>query len=286
MNSTNETPSSAFDPGFSRLIDAISEQIANLISMVIAVITKKMETADAIFYLGALNEEPTALYFLIITSDTEQRKSESLNSMVEESCRAISKVVVFVHNARNVRGAVKGSNHFFSNILLNKPLVYLSGRYILPKPSGLNYPLFLQKAAKVWALWYGMAIDHIAGASFFLERGNNRLALFCLHQATECILKAINRAITGYRIEVHNLSRLLLISTLYTGKLTEVFPTNDEEERSAFNLLKDAYTDSRYKDNFEPDHAQVSALYGHVVRLQVQADKLYLAHISAMDNAI
>lgn len=286
MNTAKENHSPTFVPCFSRLTDTLSTEATAMVPMIILIIQKKLETADAVYYLGMLQETPFIMYFLIITSDDEQRNSSSLNSMIEESCRGLATVTVFVHNAHNVESAVNKGNIFFNSILLHKKLLYLSGRKMLPQPQAINYLLFMQNAVKIWGVWYNTAIDFITGASFYMDRGNNRLALFSLHQATECILKAINRAIIGYKIDVHNLSRLLTISTLYTKNLIDVFPMEEEEGKLAFDLLKDAYTDSRYKDNYEPDANTVKELYGKVVRLQAEAERLYLAHISSVDNVV
>lgn len=91
---------------------------------------------------------------------------------------------------------------------------------------------------------------------------------------------------TGYRIEVHNLSRLLTISTLYSDDLTQVFPTRTDKRILEFDLLKRAYSESRYKDDFEPEPQQVKTLLGQVQRLQEEAERLYLAHLAMLDSAL
>jgi HEPN domain-containing protein len=271
MKNLTETPTKRYLPGFTALDETFK---------------KKLTTCEAVFFLGTLKRDKPVLYFLIITSDDEERNGFCLNSMVEESCRNISAITVFVHNANMITSAVNGGNYFFSSILLHKKLIYLSGNLILPVPKGLNYVSLIEKAVKIWERWDNMSTDFLSGASFYLEQKNYRLALFLLHQSTECVLKAINRAMTGYRIEVHNLSRLLVISTLYTDNLTEVFPMKTENGVMEFDLLKRAYNEARYKDEFEPEEAQVKTLFSHVQRLQEEAERLYLTHLNMLDSAI
>ena len=284
MNIIQETNTGTFVPGFGRLDDTIDDSNRLLLPQLVKVMTGKLKTTVAIYFLGTLGKRDKPVpYFLIITSNSEQRNSLSLVSMVEESCQGIAPVIVFVHNADNVITAATGGNHFFASILLHRSLVYLSGDLLLPKPGPLNYPLHLQAARKIWERWYGMSLEFSEGAKFYVERKNYRLALFSLHQATECILKAINRAVTGYRIEVHNLSRLLTISTLFSNNLMDVFPMKTEDGILEFDLLKHAYTQSRYKDDFEPEEKQVKALFHHVLRLQEESQTLYIDNGSSID---
>ena len=286
MTHLTETPTKRYLPGFTALDETITDEASKLIPQLLAKFKKKLTTCEAVFFLGTLKRDKPVLYFLIITSNDEERNGFCLNSMVEESCRNFSPVTVFVHNANMITGAVNGGNYFFSSILLHKKLIYLSGNLILPVPTGLNYIALIEKAIKIWERWDNMSTDFLSGASFYLEQQNYRLALFLLHQSTECVLKAINRAITGYRIEVHNLSRLLVISTLYTDNLTEVFPMKTENGVMEFDLLKRAYNEARYKDEFEPEEAQVKTLFGHVQRLQEEAERLYFTHLNMLDSAM
>jgi HEPN domain-containing protein len=286
MDTLQENTPRTFVPGFARLDDRIDEHAETLLPQLVRLMNHKLPTTVAAYFLGTLRKETPVLYFLIITSNNEQRDTLSLNSMVEEACKDIASVVVFVHNANNVVTSVDHGNHFFSSILLYRRLVYLSGDTLLPVPSSLNYTLFAQKSSKIWERWYNMSLDFTEGARFYVARANCRLALFSLHQATECVLKAINRVITGYQVEVHNLSRLLTISTLYSDNLVEAFPMRTEDGKLAFDLLKRAYSQSRYKDDFDPDSEHLKSLFYSVVRLQEEAKKLYTYHIGSIDSAI
>ncbi|MVN92674.1 HEPN domain-containing protein [Mucilaginibacter aquatilis] len=273
-------------PGFARLDDRIDEQAINVIPKLVAHIISRLVTTAAIYYLGRLKDESAVPYFLVIAANREQRESLSLNAMIEQTSGELGQLIVFVHNANHVCMALSNGSHFFNSILSGKTLVYLSGEIMLPKAQCLNYPLYLQQANKVWERWHTMSLEFGAGAEFYLGRGNFRLALFALHQATECVLKGINRAITGYKIEVHNLTRLLTISTLYSESLVEVFPMKDNEGNLEFDLLKGAYSHSRYSDDFEPEEGMVKSLQYQVKRLQQAAETLYHTHISSLDTAV
>ena len=284
MEIANETIKWALKPGFDNLDVEINEEQGSVITKVIAMMKHKLPTTEVAYFLGNLKNDTNTLYFLVITANTEKQEGFALNSMLEESCRSIAQVIALVHNAVNVfNAAIKGS-YFFGSVLRNSKLVYLSGNLLLPVPAAISYVAFGQKAFLIWERWHGMATDFLNGAKFHMEQGAGRVALFCLHQSAESILKAINRAVTGYRIEVHNLSRLLTISTLYTGKLKAL--AENEEEGATFELLKNAYSDARYKDDFKVQPAQVSACYAYVTRLKEVAEGLYRDHLNRLDNII
>ena len=284
METVNETIKQAFGPGFDNLNIELNEDKGSAIIKVIDMMKHKLPTMEAAYFLGSLNTDANTLYFLIITANTEKRDGFVLNSMLEESCRSITQVNAFVHNAGNVFGAAVKGNYFFGSILRNSKLVYLSGNLMLPVPAMIGYASFAQKSAMVWERWQGMSRDFLNGARYHMEQGAGRVALFCLHQSAECMLKAVNRAMTGYRIDVHNLSRLLTISTLYTNKFKAL--TDGEEELAAFNLLKQAYSETRYKDDFQVQPEQVSACCAYVIRLREVAEGLYREHLNRLDNVI
>ena len=74
------------------------------------------------------------------------------------------------------------------------------------------------------------------------------------------VLKAIIQAILGYRAQMHNLSRLLRLSLLFSDELKNVFDINAAEGAQIFTLLQNAYSQSRYNSSFEPDGESVRIL--------------------------
>jgi hypothetical protein len=80
--------------------------------------------------------------------------------------------------------------------------------------------------------------------------------------------------VLGYRINNHNLSRLLNISQMFTNDLKAVFNLADPKSAQLFSLLKHAYVDVRYKDGFQVDTASVSTLYHIAKRFLMISEKV------------
>jgi hypothetical protein len=68
---------------------------------------------------------------------------------------------------------------------------------------------------------------------------NYWLASFLLHQSAENVLKAIIQVVLGYRgrVQIHNLSRPLRLSLLFTDAFNDVLEFNPTERAQVYILL-------------------------------------------------
>ncbi|MBD1394626.1 hypothetical protein [Mucilaginibacter glaciei] len=95
-----------------------------LISSIVSIIIHKINSVKAIVYLGAapLNK----LYLLVLTDNEEQRQSQGLAGMIEDSCRETANVVALVHHSSALFTGLKRGNRFMNTALTRSP-AYLSG---------------------------------------------------------------------------------------------------------------------------------------------------------------
>jgi len=249
-----------------------------LISRVVSIIKHKLETVQAVIYLGKVPDEFGTIFFLILTANDEQRQAQALSAMIEESCQPVAKIVALVHHQSFVTGDGKSANLFVRRAL-NCPVVYLSGDMLLPVHHS-NRPVGFDSVGPLWDRWHRQGKDFLEGAAYYLQKGAVNAALFSLHQCAECLLLAVIRAVSGYRINNHNLLSLLRINQMFTGDLVAVFNLDDTEEKELFELLKYAYIQVRYRDNFEAGSAPVKTLLEKVRLLEQRAENIYQAHLS------
>jgi len=99
--------------------------------------------------------------------------------------------------------------------------------------------------------------------------------LFLIHQSAECILMAVVRGIVGYDTNSHNLSRLLVLSEMFTTQLSGVFNMNGDDKKARFEILKNAYIAISYRDTFEPDTNAIELLYQDINELATRAEEVY-----------
>ena len=254
-----------------------SIDIQELISKVIAIIRHKVPSVQAVIYLGVAPRFKDKIYLLVLTSNDEKQQAQNLASTIEDSCSGIANVMALVHHASSLFTGVERNNPFF-NSALNCPVIYLSGDFILPgsKPSAS----FIQNGSETlnWKRWYSQGEDFLSGADFHLKKGSYNAALFALHQCVECVLVALVRGVSGYHINNHNVSRLLNLTGMFTNALFIVLSLDDDQHKEFFEVIKQAYVNVRYKDNYEADAKTVEQIYIMISLLLPVAEQVYKKH--------
>jgi HEPN domain-containing protein len=256
----------------------ISQDQEETIRKLVSVIKHKMPSVQAILYLGAIPDKPLKIFLLILTSNDETNQASSLGSMIEESVQQIADVTALVHYASALFNAVAEDNLFF-NKALHCPTIYLSGDLLLPTPKPSRCLLAPKDASFNLERWQSQGCEFLTGAEFYLQNNACKPALFSLHQCAECLLIAIIRVVLNYRINNHNLSKLLQITQMFTTDLIDLFDLNVPENKEMFELLKHAYVNVRYRDTFEPDTKSVATLYMVIKELVTLTNKIYQEHL-------
>ncbi len=95
-----------------------------------------------------------------------------------------------------------------------------------------------------------------------------------LHQATERYYAAIQLVFTGYKPKTHDLQ--VLSDQVYhlDRRFAEVFPRKSKQEDECFILLKKAYVDARYKDDYTISQEQLEYLSNRVLVLKELTEKI------------
>jgi len=259
-----------------QLNSQITEPLAETIKKVVTVIKEKADTTQVIFYLGSI-PGTDKLYFLVLTADEEQRQSLQLGSMIEDCCKVFSTINAQVYRMATFRGGIRHQEHYFKNAL-NAEVVYLSGQMPVSLLNAQVCDNFIKNDFR-WDRWYKQAQQFLYGAEFYLNHKLYNAALFSIQQCAECVLVATIKGVLDYRIGSHNLVRLIDLTKMFTNDLAAVFESHNDEKRKQFEVLKNAYINVRYKDNFAIDPEMICAINLDVTRLFVTAEKVYKKHL-------
>ena len=81
-----------------------------------------------------------------------------------------------------------------------------------------------------------------------------------LHQATEYFIKTIPLVFALYGHKEHDLEFLIEKCKIYTMELAKVFPRDTPEEKRLFELLRSAYVEARYTDDFVVTNEDIDEL--------------------------
>lgn len=248
----------------------------------VSVVINKLPTTYAIYYLGCKPGTHNTAFLLVLTADHEEGEALSLGTMLEESCRPTD-AFILVHFASAVVNAINKGDHFF-NRALSCPALYVSGNMLLPNSDVIKPNTVVDLGEANWERWRKQAKEFLLGAEYYLSVEAYSAALFSLHQCAEDILIAIVRSVLGYKINSHNLLRLLRVTQFFTNDLTAVFQMDTELGKRNFNILKDAYINVRYRDSYAPDSSSLEILYPVVANLLSTAEQVH--HQFLLRNSI
>jgi HEPN domain-containing protein len=245
------------------------KMLPNLVS----VILDKLPATYAIYYLGCKPGTHNTAFLLLLTADNEEREALSLGTMLEESCKPTD-AFILVHYASAVVNAINKGDHFF-NRALSCPALYISGNMLLPDSDVIKPNTVVDLGEANWERWRKQAKEFLLGAEYYLSVEAYSAALFSLHQCAEDTLIAIVRSVLGYKINSHNLLRLLRVTQFFTNDLTAVFQIDTEQGKRNFNILKEAYINVRYRDSYAPDSSLLDILYPMVAKLLSTAEHIH-----------
>jgi HEPN domain-containing protein len=238
-------------------------------------------TVQLIVYLGS-HADPFTCYLLLLVSDEEKREEGHLSTNIEDHLQPLVHTHIILHKAVSAIAALHKGSRFWNDALSQGEVIYRSDDLPTFETQLISNQVRLERAQFHWNLWGKQGEELLQGAAFFHESGNHRQAAFLLHKATETTLKGIIQAVLGYRIQMHNICRLLQLTLLFTDSLKAVFELNSEAGVQEFTFLKTAYAQAHYSDSFAPDGAIIKALLGKVRQLHEQAQAVYEVHLQRL----
>lgn len=246
-------------------------------------IVKRFPSVQMIIHLGT-HPDPFTFYLLILINDNEKTPEGEISNKIEDHCRFLANVHTIVHKISSAKSGLTQGNRFWTTAVKQGNIIYRAPDLELPTPQDITNEALVERAIFHWERWGKQGKDFLAGARFYLSKGNYRLAAFLLHQTVESTLKAIIHAILGYRVQMHNLSRLLRLSLLITDELQNEFKLNTASGAEHFALLQNAYSQSRYSSNFDPDKVSVGALSETVGHFYAMAEEIQRQFIESKES--
>jgi HEPN domain-containing protein len=243
-----------------------------------ALILKKVPAVQLIVHLGT-HQKPFTYYLLVLIADGSKAIEHEVSNTIEDHCKHLVSVMALVHKTGSAKKGISEGNTFWNNTMKSSKLIYqqeglhLQEHQDVPKEDRQEIAKYHRQR------WGGQAQEFLKGAKRYYQDGNHKLAAFLLHQAVESALSGVIRAAMGYRIAIHNLSRMLRLTLLFTEELLAVFELHTEEGKQSFALLQNAYSHARYRDGFEPGEEAVKMLLSRVETLLGKTEDIYERYI-------
>lgn len=205
---------------------------------------------------------------LVMTKTEKQADSLDLHSKVNNAINATGDVStpisIIYHTFDYVKERILEGHYFFSDIKKEGIHLYRANKQNLGKIKPIPPAQRKVLAKEYFEQWFENAKEFYFGYETYLQRQKNKLAAFMLHQTTESLYSAITLVFIHYRFRLHDIEILGHKAIGYDERFCKPFPMETQEQQENFRLLKRAYVDARYKEDYEITKEQLEYLAGRV----------------------
>lgn len=267
-------------PGTAKNKEEITEMEDPLLP-IINIIKNSMD-AEKIYLLGVYPMQPVELGgeydLLILVKDNHNRPNDEFESVIHNRSADTVPVNATVFKLSKVNEMILNGNYFFSTFCIPDKLIYDAGRIPLAgMPAKQELPR-LKVLKQIHAGMMEKANGFLAGAVNFYETKEFSLCGFMLHQGVEHGLNSLLQPLMQFRLQTHNLHKLMRISRRFSLEIFNFFPRDTDSEIRLFQLLQKAYIHARYKDTFELKETDAAILLerikGLLLRISEEFDRI------------
>ena len=165
---------------------------------------------------------------------------------------AIGRTVnLIVHDLQEVNAALRRGEYFWTDIVRDGIALYEIPGHPFATPTPVAPTEVLATAERHSAHWTKQLDDLLKGAEFYVAAGNRKLAAFTLHQAVEASYACFLLVHTFYFPRSHNIKFLRSLAEDVNTGLVAAWPREHRFDRRRFELLKRAYVEARYSDQYD-----------------------------------
>jgi len=174
---------------------------------------------------------------------------------------AIGRTVnIIVHTLAEVNQAIDRGEYFWTDILRDGVILYDLPGHPLATPQPISPAAGLAMAKAYRDEWLSKVSDSVEVADFCISKHKLKDAAFNLHQAVERAYICFLLVSTLYFPRSHNIKFLRSLAEGVDHRLAAAWPRDTRDDRRRFELLKRAYVEARYSDQFTVSRADLEAI--------------------------
>jgi uncharacterized protein len=199
---------------------------------------------------GILYEYKSDYDILVVTEhhqDMPPRLGKQVRQRIKKAESLQTTPHIIFHDINFLNRELEEGQYFFRDILYEGTMLYNIGRFDLATPKELSNSQRANKARQYFNGWLKRADGFYRQYEHAYTDVDYPIAIFDLHQATECYFVTILLVFTDYKPKTHELDKLNKDACYSDARFKTVFPGQAEEEKRLFTLLVKSYIDSRYK---------------------------------------
>jgi predicted nucleotidyltransferase/HEPN domain-containing protein len=205
-----------------------------------------------------------------------------VQKLLDEDAQIKAPVSLVVDTIHFVNQRIAEGNYFYSDIKREGVVLYDSGAFELVEPGQMTLAEQKQLMQKNFDFWFGKSQSFLKDFMHNVEDDELNNAAFHLNQVAESLYSAVLLVYTGYKPKSHNLEKIQSLVVDVLPKFAQVFPCATTEERRRFELLKRAYVDARYKQDYQVHREDLDYLAERINALQTLTKKACEEKIASM----
>ncbi|AJQ94881.1 HEPN domain-containing protein [Gynuella sunshinyii] len=211
------------------------------------------------------------------------RRTESKRSLSRRLMREIkTPVSLIAEDIHFVNAQLSKCQYFYADIYREGILLHDSGKLELVEPKELPLAARKIEAQRHFDHWRDLIKEKLKVYDLVSNEGLNNEAAFSLHQATERLYAMILLVFTHYKPKIHDLEKLRTLTGSIEPEFLSAFPKSTPFECACFELLCQAYVDSRYDPGYSITVEQLEWLAERIKHLQTLAEKHCAAKIESL----
>jgi HEPN domain-containing protein len=236
-----------------QILHLIEQHEAPEAIFIIAQATIQYNYTNVFFNVPETMEQPNA-YLLLIIIDADTRQCTQIQGKLENILQPVTAVTCWCMPLSTFNEMLLQGQYFACTVISQAERLFTAQDAELVTPSIIPYINQYQPA------WYQRALEFYAGAELYIIRKQYAMAAFHLHQCAEQALTSIVYNKSGYRPATHNLLLLFRYACWFEPLLHGLFPPQPVKADSLLHLLQQAYSRSRYTNDFSVKGKQLEMI--------------------------
>jgi HEPN domain-containing protein/predicted nucleotidyltransferase len=191
-------------------------------------------------------------------------------------------VSLIVHDIDDVNQQLELGRYFFMDIAREGIVLFEEPGHPFAEAKPLTPQKALDESQRYYEEWVGTANGFFKAYRFLREEGDNNIAAFQLHQATERYYHALFLVLTLYSPKTHNLNQLRKLADGLDPSLAAIWPHETKFQKRCYELLREAYVKARYSPHYRITAEELAWLEERVGMLRDQVRALGEARLAAL----
>lgn len=195
-------------------------------------------------------------------------------------------VNIIVHTMAEVNQALTRGEYFWTDILRDGVVLYELPGHPFAQPQPMTPKQAVTMAQDYLTNWAGKVKGAVDLAGYAIRQGNRKDAAFLLHQAAERAYACFMLVHTFYFPRSHNIKFLRSLAEDTDKRLAAAWPREQRADRRRFELLKRAYVEARYSDQYDVTADDLKELTDGVLRLRDLVDAACRDRITSLKESV